>query len=177
LYFLSIGLAFLFVEIAFIQKFILFLHHPLYAVALVLTAFLVFAGLGSGFSWRLVGGGHYRRAITVSVIGIVVLGLLYMLFIGSLFAQFQSLSIAAKIPLTLTMIAPLAFFMGMPFPLALAKLGDIAPNLIPWAWGVNGCASVVSAVLATILAIAVGFNAVIVLALSLYGLAWLSFPK
>lgn len=177
LYFLSIGLAFLFVEIAFIQKFILFLHHPLYAVALVLTAFLVFAGLGSGFSWRLVRGGHYRRAITVSVIGIVVLGLLYMLFIGSLFAQFQSLSIAAKIPLTLTMIAPLAFFMGMPFPLALARLGDIAPNLIPWAWGVNGCASVVSAVLATILAIAVGFNAVIVLALSLYGLAWLSFPK
>jgi hypothetical protein len=177
LYFLSIGLAFLFIEIAFIQKFILFLHHPLYAVALVLTAFLIFAGLGSGFSWRLVKRGYYRHAITVSVLGIVVLGLLYMLFIGTLFAQFQSLSITAKIPLTLIMIAPLAFFMGMPFPLALAKLGDIAPNLIPWAWGVNGCASVVSAVLATILAIAVGFNAVIVLALSLYGLAWLSFPE
>jgi spermidine synthase len=176
-YFLSVGLAFLFIEIAFIQKFILFLHHPLYAVALVLTAFLIFAGLGSGFSWRLVKGGYYRHAITVSVIGIVVLGLLYMLFIGSVFAQFQSLSIAVKIPLTLIMIAPLAFFMGMPFPLALAKLGDIAPNMIPWAWGVNGCASVVSAVLATILAIAIGFNAVIVLALLLYGVAWSSFPE
>ena len=177
LYFLSVGLAFLFIEIAFIQKFILFLHHPLYAVALVLTAFLIFAGLGSGFSWRLVRSGRYPNVITVSVIGIVVLGALYILFIGSIFAQFQSLSIMAKIPLTIGLIAPLAFFMGMPFPLALAKLGDVAPNLIPWAWGVNGCASVVSAVLATILAIAIGFNAVIVLALSLYGLAWFSFPK
>ncbi len=177
IYFSSVGLAFLFIEIAFIQKFILFLHHPLYAVALVLTAFLIFAGLGSGVSWRLVKGGYYRHAITVSVIGIVVSGLLYMLFISSVFAQFQSLSLAAKIPLTLIMIAPLAFFMGMPFPLALAKLGDIAPNMIPWAWAVNGCASVVSAVLATILAIAIGFNAVIVLALLLYGLAWSSFPE
>lgn len=177
LYFLSVGLAFLFIEIAFIQKFILFLHHPLYAVALVLTAFLIFAGLGSGFSWQLVKSGYYRHAIMVSVMGIMILGLLYMLFIGTLFAQFQSFSIAAKIPLTLIMIAPLAFFMGMPFPLALAKLGDIAPNLIPWAWGVNGCASVVSAVLATILAIAIGFNAVIVLALLLYGVAWSSFPE
>lgn len=177
LYFLSVGLAFLFIEIAFIQKFILFLHHPLYAVALVLTAFLIFAGLGSGFSWRLVKDGRYQHAIRISVLGIVVLGFLYILFIGSAFAQFQSLSITAKIPLTIVMIAPLAFFMGMPFPLALAKLGEIAPNMIPWAWGVNGCASVVSAVLATILAIAIGFNTVIVFALVLYGVAWVSFPE
>ena len=176
-YFLSIGLAFLFIEIAFIQKFILFLHHPLYAVALVLTAFLVFAGLGSGFSWRLVKGNYYQHAITIAVTGIVVLGFLYMLFMETVFAQFISLPMVIKIPLTLLMIAPLAFFMGMPFPLALAKLGDIAPDMIPWAWGVNGCASVVSAVLATLLAIAIGFNAVILLALLLYGLAWLSFPE
>jgi hypothetical protein len=52
-YFFAIGLAFLFIEIAFIQKFILFLHHPLYAAAVVLTAFLVFAGLGSRFSQSL----------------------------------------------------------------------------------------------------------------------------
>ncbi len=176
-YFISVGLAFLFIEIAFIQKFILFLHHPLYAVALVLTAFLVFAGLGSSFSWRLVKGDYYRHAMTIAVTGIVVLGFVYMFFMEAMFAQFIALSMAIKIPLTLLMIAPLAFFMGMPFPLALAKLGDIAPNMIPWAWGVNGCASVVSAVLATLLAIAIGFNAVILFALLLYGLAWLSFPE
>ena len=177
LYFSAVGLAFLFIEIAFIQKFILFLHHPLYAVAVVLTAFLIFAGLGSGFSWRLVKGGYYRHAIAGSVTGIVVLGLLYMFATEIIFAQFISLPATVKIPVTLLMIAPLAFFMGMPFPLALAKLGEIAPDMIPWAWGVNGCASVVSAVLATLLAIHFGFNMVILLALLLYGLVWFSFPE
>lgn len=88
----------------------------------------------------------------------------------------MSSAIMLKIPLTILLIAPLAFFMGMPFPLALAKLSEIAPGMIPWAWGINGCSSVISAVLATLLAISIGFNAVIVLALLLYGAAWLSFP-
>lgn len=177
LYFFSIGLAFLFIEIAFIQKFILFLHHPLYAVALVLTAFLVFAGLGSAFSWRLLKTGFYQRVIRFSVAGIIVLGLLYMLFLQNIFTYLMPSPILLKIPLTIVLIAPLAFFMGMPFPLAMAKLSEIAPDMIPWAWGVNGCASVVSAVLATLLAISIGFNAVILLALLLYGLAWASFPE
>ncbi|SFK95250.1 Spermine/spermidine synthase [Nitrosomonas aestuarii] len=175
-YFSAVGLAFLFIEIAFIQKFILFLHHPLYAVALVLAAFLVFAGLGSSFSWKLLKSYSYQRAIALSLTGIIMLGLLYMLFLQSIFAFFMASAIILKIPLTILLIAPLAFFMGMPFPLALAKLSAAAPGLIPWAWGINGCASVVSAVLATLLAIAIGFNAVILLALLLYGVAWLSFP-
>jgi hypothetical protein len=61
--------------------------------------------------------------------------------------------------------------MGMPFPLGLAQVAKQAPNLIPWAWGLNGCASVLSAILATILAIHFGFTAVVGLALALYGLA------
>jgi len=69
------------------------------------------------------------------------------------------------------LIAPLAFLMGMPFPTGLSQL---EPRMIPWAWGVNGCASVIAAVLATMLAIHAGFNVVIVLSLALYGLAaWL----
>ncbi len=175
-YFSAIGLAFLFIEIAFIQKFILFLHHPLYAVALVLTAFLVFASLGSGFSWRLLKSRLYQRAIALSITGIILFGLLYLLFLQNIFLLFMSSAIIFKIPLTVILIAPLAFFMGMPFPLALAKLSEAAPGMIPWAWGINGCASVVSAVLATLLAISIGFNAVILLALLLYGVAWLSFP-
>ncbi|MCB1984019.1 MAG: SAM-dependent methyltransferase [Burkholderiales bacterium] len=176
MYFSAIGLAFLFIEIAFIQKFILFLHHPLYAVALVLTAFLVFAGLGSGFSRQLLNSDKSRLAITFSITGILFIGMLYMLVLPKIFGYFMSSAIMLKIPLTILLIAPLAFFMGMPFPLALAKLSEIAPGMIPWAWGINGCASVVSAVLATLLAISIGFNAVIVLALLLYGAAWLSFP-
>jgi hypothetical protein len=80
------------------------------------------------------------------------------------------------VALCVALIAPLAFLMGMPFPLGVAALGARAPDLIPWAWAINGCASVVSAVLATLLAIHLGFTGVVLLALLAYGVAALSDP-
>lgn len=168
LYFSAIGIGFLFLEIAFIQRFILFLHHPLYAIAVVLTAFLLFAGLGSAYSRRLAAAGRYRAGVSWSVAGIVVCGLIYPPALGPLFGALVGLAMPAKIVVSMLLIAPLAFCMGMPFPLALAALGRYAPSLIPWAWGVNGCASVVSAALATLLAIHIGFSAVLLIALGLY---------
>ena len=82
--------------------------------------------------------------------------------------------IVAKIVVSLILIMPLGFSMGLPFPLALDHLGRDAPELIPWAWGVNGCASVISAVLATLLAIHLGFRVVIFAAMLLYLVAALS---
>ena len=172
-YFLLLGLAFLFVEIAFIQKFILFLSNPLYSVAVVLSGFLLFAGLGSASSERLA-----RRLpwpgvspVTVAVAAIAVLALGYVLVLPAVFGRFIGLADPAKIIVSLALIAPLAFFMGMPFPLGLKRLSGLAPGFLPWAWGINGFASVVSAVLATLLAIEFGFNVVILLALVLYALA------
>ena len=176
-YFLATGLAFLFMEIAFIQKFILFLSHPLYATAAVLSAFLVFAGLGSGFSERLGQGERAQAAVGRAVAAIAVLGAAYLLVLGPVFKPLMSLPGALRVVIAVALIAPLAFAMGMPFPLALGRLGESAPALIPWAWAVNGCASVLSAVLATLLAIHLGFTLVVVLALFLYGIAWASFPK
>jgi hypothetical protein len=176
-YFLAIGLAFLFLEIAFIQKFILFLSHPLYAAAAVLSAFLIFAGLGSGFSERLGRGKREGAALACAVAAIAVLGAGYLLVLGPIFKPLMGLPGAARVPIAVALIAPLAFAMGMPFPLALGRLGKAAPDLIPWAWAVNGCASVLSAVLATLLAIHLGFNLVVMLAIGLYGVAWASFPR
>ncbi|MDI9238345.1 hypothetical protein QLQ15_05390 [Lysobacter sp. LF1] len=65
-------------------------------------------------------------------------------------------------------LAPLAFAMGMPFPLGLARLAQEEPGLVPWAWGINGCASVVAAILALLLAIAFGLRATLLLAVALY---------
>jgi spermidine synthase len=172
-YFLALGLAFLFVEIAFIQRFTLFLSHPLYAVAVVLAAFLVFAGLGSGFSARLARR-HAPGAglpIALAVGGIVLVSAVYLLLLPPLFRAWMPLPDPAKVALSLALIAPLAFCMGMPFPLGLSRVAALAPALVPWAWGINGCASVLSAVLATLLALHVGFTGVIVLALGLYALA------
>ena len=73
-------------------------------------------------------------------------------------------------------IAPLAFFLGMPFPLGLTSLSKHAPEWVPWAWGINGCASVISAILATLIAIHFGFSSVILIATGLYLVVILSFP-
>jgi MFS family permease len=75
----------------------------------------------------------------------------------------------------LILIAPLGFFMGMPFPLGLARVSARAPELVPWAWGVSGCFSVISAILATILAIHFGFTAVVLFAAILYLVAGVIF--
>ena len=169
-YFFVLGFAFMFVEMAFIQKFILFLSHPLYSVAVVLSGFLVFAGMGSGYSTRLVqrfDGGKYS-SVTIVVAAISGITLIYVLLLPELFARFVGLPDALKVSLALFLIAPLAFCMGMPFPIGLNRLAEEAADFIPWAWGLNGFASVVSVSLATLLAIEFGFTAVVLLALGLY---------
>ncbi len=169
-YFLLLGLAFLFVEIAFIQKFTLFLGHPLYAVAVVLASFLVFAGAGSAYSRRMARQEilHGFGPVSVSVASIVGISVVYLLTLPPLFGWLIGVVDSLKILLSIMLIAPLAFFMGMPFPLGLSRVAAEAPDFVPWAWGINGFASVVSAVLATLLAIHLGFTAVIVLAALLY---------
>jgi hypothetical protein len=177
LYFFAIGLAFLFIEIAFIQKFILFLDHPLYAVATVLTAFLVFAGLGSASITHLrKDADRPSRLAGKAVAGILVLGFAYSLLLGPLCDSLMTLSLASRVLVSILLIAPLAFCMGMPFPLGLGRVGTGMSGFIPWAWGINGCASVVSAVMASLLAIQFGFTVVIISAMLLYLTAALTFP-
>jgi hypothetical protein len=91
------------------------------------------------------------------------------------FARYAGLTDSLKIGMSLMLIAPLAFFMGMPFPIGLSRVAAGAADFIPWAWGINGFASVVSASLATLLAVEFGFTAVILLALLLYAIAALVF--
>ena len=177
LYFLLIGIAFLFMEIAFMQKFILFLHHPLYSFAVTLAAFLVFAGLGSYLSAEL--SHHYSRRTILkgSITGIVLISLSYILLLDDLFMWLSVIPVFLKILLTIMLVAPLALLMGMPFPLALSSLADRAQTLIPWAWGINGCASVISASLATLLAIHSGFSTVILIAMLLYAGVVFVYPE
>ncbi len=176
LYFFCLGLAFLFVEIGFIQKFILILHHPLYAITVVLSTFLLTAGAGSHFSKRLPFG-NGKSPVLVPVTGIALLCILYLLSFESLCGFLLGTVSLFRYGLAVFLIAPLGFCMGMPFPMALARLGQTAPALIPWAWGINGCASVVSAILATLIAMQFGFNVLILLAVALYGIAAWCFPK
>lgn len=175
-YFSAIGLAFLFTEIACIQRFMLVLNHPTYAIAVVLSAFLLFAGIGSTLSDTVDRRIHERSAgrldgLSVAVPAIMTLVVIFVFSLPSPVPALVLLPPPAKIAATLLLIAPLAFFMGMPFPLALGHLTAEAPSLVPRAWGINGCASVISAVLATLLAMSIGFTGVILLAPALYAVA------
>ncbi len=175
-YFSAIGLGFLFIEIALIQKFVLFLGHPLYAVGVVLAAFLAFAGLGSSLAGRLAARWGGRQVAMRAAAGVAVLAFMLATGVGVLAGAPMAWPAAVKIGMALLLIAPLGLLMGMPFPLAMVGLGRTAPGMVPWAWGINGCASVVSAVLATLIAVHLGFIALVLCAAALYGVAALTFP-
>ena len=175
-YFFALGLGFLLIEIAFLQKFILLLHHPIYAASVVLGSFLLAAGAGSSYAQRFAGQLRSKRLTARAVAVIIALGLVYLALLGPLMQFAGSWPLVGRILLSIALIAPLGFCMGMPFPLGLSMLASGPPSMTPWAWGINGCASVISAVLATLLAIHFGFNAVILLALACYFAAAASFP-
>ncbi|MCH8862610.1 MAG: SAM-dependent methyltransferase [Proteobacteria bacterium] len=177
-YFTAIGFAFFFIEIAFIQKFILFLGHPSYAFAVVLAGFLVFAGLGARVSERFAqlittrfGIERPTAAIDMAVAGMALVAIAHLLSAPAVFAALSGLPTGGRALVSLTLIAPLAFFMGMPFPLGLTLVRRADPALTPWAWGVNGCASVNAAILAMLLSMHLGYVAVVVIALVLYAIA------
>lgn len=168
-YFTALGLAFMFLEIAFIQTFMLFLAYPVYAVAVVLTSFLLFSGCGSLLAdhWN----GDRRRLMGAAVTGIVVLALLYTWGLPRLFSICAGWPDAARVVLSILAIAPLAFLMGIPFPSGLQCVSDRYPAMVPWAWGINGVASVMGASLATLIAIHSGFRILVWTAVLIYVLA------
>ena len=165
--FFCIGLAFLLIEIAFIGRFTVILSHPVHALVVVLAAFLIFAGAGSYLSVRDGSG----ASITGPVIGITAIATTYALMSPSLTAVLVGAPGVVKIGAAFALIAPLATLMGMPFPRALARLNAVDPSLLPWAWGINGCASVIGAVLATLIAIHLGHTVVILAGVVLYAAA------
>ena len=97
-YFFVLGLGFLFLEIYFMQRFILFLSHPLYTAAVVLSSFLLFAGLGSRYSKRLAANKAYRRSARYGIFGIAVLGLFYLLTLDPIFSFLLNLCRHRKEP-------------------------------------------------------------------------------
>ena len=102
-------------------------------------------------------------------IGLLAIG--YVLFLPIVFHEFVGLRDAFKIGISIALIAPLASLLGVPFPVTLSRVAAQSAALIPWAWAVNGCASVTGAVLATLLAMHLGFTVVVILAAMFYCLA------
>jgi hypothetical protein len=152
-YFSLLGIGYLFVEIPLMQRFILFAGHPVYAFSVVLFALLVFSAVGSLASHRL----PWRWAL--AAVGMA--GFLYLWGVPLLIDAFLGSPLWFRLILSVITLAPLGFLMGVPFPRGIHALGDEAPALVPWAWGVNGCASVVGSILSVMLSISFGFSWVV----------------
>jgi hypothetical protein len=154
---------------ALIPQYSLLLSHPVYSVALVLSSLLVFAGVGSLVVQRFQRLG--RRFIWIPVIFIGLWVGMHAWEGQRIFQWALEWTFAGRFLLSLCLLAVLSFFLGWPFPAGLHDIGTRFPALIPWAWGINGCASVVGAVLGKYLAITFGFTKLMFMGFVLYLIA------
>ncbi|MGD8868502.1 MAG: hypothetical protein PVI01_12765 [Gemmatimonadales bacterium] len=165
-YFAAIGYAYLAAEMAAIQQLSLLLGHPVYAVAAVLAAFLVCSGAGSAWSDRL---DVDRLPWTAAILTVLLVG--YAAALLSVVHLVQPGQLGLRLVAALLVLAPLAFLMGLPFPLGLRSLAGIGGEGVAWAWSANGFASVVATPLAALIALELGSKALFLTAAAAYGIA------
>ncbi len=157
-YFAGIGLGFMWVELAVIQRYILFLGHPSLALSVVLFALLLFGGAGSAVSSRL---RDPRLAAMGVIVGIAITAWLVPLITTAAFGWDRS----ARIGLATVLIAPLAVAVGTMYPSGVRTLARAGlTELLPWAWAINGVAAVLASVVGMFAAMELGYTAVLVLA-------------
>jgi len=167
-YFGFIGIGFMFVEVSIIQQIILPLEIPFYAAATVITAILISSGAGSLLSYRIY---HLRSPAVTAVVSMFII--LYTIFLPYISGIISPHLFTVKIIIILFILMPLGFLMGIPFPAGLIILSKKNQSLIPWAWAINGCLSVLAPVLTIILAMAVGFKLVLWIGALTYAIAFL----
>src|SRR5262249_32945645 len=135
-YFACLGAGFIIVEVAMIQKFILFLGHPVYSLAVVLFSVLAFSAIGSSLTGRIAEA-RLRGAVVKLLLVLIAMVAVYILALPPIFYGLVGLPHAARIVIAVVLMAPLAMVMGMPMPIGIRLLAEQAPEIIPWAWGIN----------------------------------------
>jgi hypothetical protein len=173
-YFASLGLGYMAIEMALIQKFGLLLGHPNLALSVVLASLLLATGVGSLVSALVVRrlGGSLR--FVSYVLSFVLLAELLLAF--PRLGAWVGLPLAARATLVAALVAPVGLLLGVYFPTGLERLKRASPGLVPWAWGLNGMASVVAPILAVAVSMTAGIAALFLAALPVYLLAGFTEP-
>ena len=167
LYFLCLGAGYIMIQVALIQKFVLFLGHPTYALTVIVFSMLVSSGLGSFYSRRLIHGADRGRLIVI-LIGVAAT-VSVLAFIAAPISEFGvGWPLQAKILVTVCLIAPAAFLMGIPFPTGLTWLEARFPHAVRWAWALNAASSVLGSAGAIFLAIHIGLRSTLLVGAGLY---------
>ena len=168
-YFLLIGVAFMFVEMPWLQRFVLYLGHPSYATTVVLSALLVGAGLGATLSPRLVPFARHTVGVALPIV-ILILNL----GMGVVFEATLGWSLGWRVAMAIALVVPVGVLMGAPFPLGMMLAGTSErdpSSLRAWYWAMNGMASVLATVLSLVAAMTIGFTATVALGAAAYVLA------
>lgn len=174
-YFAGIGVGFIFLEIAMIQKLTLLLGQPLYSIVVTLLSILIFTGVGSFLSARWLAGGIWRaRAIPL---GIAAVTAAIVLFGTDVVNAAIGEGLLVRAAVAAAVIAPMALLLGMPFAHGIGLLQRSNPAFVPWAWAVNGSATVVGSVVTVIVSMNFGFHAVLGTAAVIYLLAFAAVDK
>jgi len=171
-FFLFIGAGYILIQVALIQKFVLFLGHPTYALTVVIFSMLLSSGLGSFTSKRVVQGEIARLSRVLGLIVTAVIALTAVL--TPITESGVTLPFLLKLIISVALITPAGFLMGMPFPTGLAFLERIAPNSVRWAWAVNAASSVMGSAAAIFLAIYFGLQITLAAGGLFYAAAWIS---
>lgn len=176
-YFLGLGLGYILIEIGFMQKFVLFLGHPIYALAVVLATLLAASGAGSALSGRWVSRFGSRRAVQAIVAALSVVLIGYAVGLAPLFRQMLGLPIGGRIALAALLIALPGLLMGALLPIGVRAANLVARDLVAWGWGLNGAASVVGSIAAVTLSMNFGFSAALLAGLAIYAAAAVALPS
>ncbi|MCB9877592.1 MAG: hypothetical protein H6835_08345 [Planctomycetes bacterium] len=173
-YFSGIGVGFIFLEIALIQKLTLLLGQPLYSIVVTLFSILIFTGLGSFLSGVVIRGAWTARLIPV---GIAAVTLAIVVYGDDIVARFIGEDLKIRALVAAGMLAPLSLLLGMPFAHGVGLLRRYSPGFVPWAWAVNGSATVVGSVLTVIVSMNFGFSFVLCCAIGVYALSFLAVDR
>ena len=174
LYYAGLGLGYMLIEIYLIQRLAVFLSNPTYSTSIVITVMLISSALGNITSGLL----KRYRVFVVPIACVLVSGgfLFYILGLDSFLAIFHSSSMMTRFFVAALIIAPPAFFMGVPYPNGLDSLQERKPHLLPWAWGMNGGLSLVGSALARIFSVSSGFPVLLKIGICIYLMVGALFP-
>ena len=167
-YFILIGVGFMAVEIALLQRMSVFLGHPVYSLAVVLFSMILSAGVGSLLSGRLVLDSPRRLALWWAGVSAYLLALPF--FLGPLLLRWEGAPLAARAAVAVGAIAPAGILMGWAFPTGIRLVARVDARPTPWFWGINGAAGVLASIGAVATSLAFGISATFLIGGACYAL-------
>jgi hypothetical protein len=174
MYFGALGAGFMLIEVSVLQRFVLLLGHPVYSLTVTLFSLLLGTGLGSAWSRRFEEA-SLRRVGVVAMIAVAVIAVCVILVATPIITWAIPFDRRVRMIVAAALLVPMGIALGIPMPTGLRLLAARAPQMVAWAWGINGALSVLGATLAIFIAMNWGFQVTLMSAAATYLVGMLAF--